>query len=224
MQGKTYPKLFRANGKVVIITGANSGIGKETAIEMAERGATVIMACRNREKSEKARNYIIQKSGNANVHLMELDLASFKSIRKFVQEFLQTDYRLDILINNAGVMGLNRMLTEDGIEMHMGVNYMGHFLLTLLLLERLKESKPSRIVNVSSLGHKWLNFSKDLNSEKFYNRFHAYIQSKLANVMFTKELAIKLRNSGVTVNSLHPGVIYTDIPRNMNSFLSFMTK
>lgn len=192
---------------------------------MAERGARVIMACRNLEKADAVRCMIVKKTKNPNIKVMHLDLASFKSIRSFAQTFLEEESRLDVLINNAGVMGMKRCLTEDGLEMQMGVNHFGHFLLTLLLIDRLKESKPSRIVTVSSCAHTFISFNKDdLNSEKSYNRFYAYARSKLANVLFSTELASRLMDSGVTVNALHPGVVHTDIIRHLGSFMDLLSK
>lgn len=224
IEGQLYSKSIRADGKCILITGANAGIGKETAIEMAERGAKVILACRDRTRAEIAREEIIRTTGNSNVHVMLLDLASFRSIRAFAKEFLAAEPRLDILINNAGIMGNDRMLTEDGLEMQMGVNYFGHFLLTLLLLPRLRKSAPSRIVNVSSWGHIFVSLRKDdLNFEKDYNRFAPYLQSKLAQILFTSELSKKLKNTGVTVNALHPGVTLTELGRNMERFCSMLT-
>lgn len=168
----------------------------------------MIMACRDVRKAESVRDKIIEKTKNRNVRVMQCDLASFKSIRNFARTFLEQVPRLDFLINNAGVMGVPKSLTEDGLEMHMGVNHFGHFLLTLLLIDRLKESMHSRIVTVSSWGHTFVRFNKnDLNSEKSYNRFYAYLQSKLANVLFTTELANRLKDSGVTATCVHPGTV-----------------
>ncbi|XP_011180062.2 retinol dehydrogenase 12 isoform X2 [Zeugodacus cucurbitae] len=230
MQGGKYVKNTTANGKVVIITGANSGIGAETALDMAKRGARVYMACRDMAKCERVRQRIISETRNDEVYALKLDLASMNSIREFVIEFKKRETRLDILINNAGIMGCPRMLTKDGFEMQIGVNHMGHFLLTNLLLDWLKKSTPSRIVVVSSLAHVWGKIKKDdLNSEKNYKPQKAYSQSKLANILFTRELAKRLTGTGVTVNALHPGVIATDITRNMggtflNCFYNFVFK
>lgn len=225
MSGRYFSKSHRADGKTVIITGASAGIGKETAIDMAERGARVILACRDLKKAESVRQMIIKKTKNTNVKVMYLDLTSFKTIRSFAKTFLEEEPKLHILINNAGVMGVQRSLTEDGLEMHMGVNHFGHFLLTLLLIDRLKESRPSRVVTVSSYGHRLVQFNKnDLNSDKSYNRFYAYAQSKLANVLFTNELASRLSDSGVTATSLHPGVVRTEINRHLGSFLFILSR
>ena len=201
----------KLQGKTVIITGANSGIGKETALDLAQRGARVIMACRNMKKAEKVLNEIILKTGNKNVIAKNLDLASLKSVHDFAEDINTNEARLDILINNAGVAYFPVLTkTQDNFEMTMGVNHLGHFLLTNLLLDLLKKSAPSRIVVVASSAHQLLtsdfNF-ENINSELFYSAIDAYGQSKLANVLFSKELARRLKGSGVTVNSLHPGVI-----------------
>ena len=212
----------RLDGKTVIVTGANTGIGKETALDLAGRGARVIMACRNHKKAEKAMEEIIEKTGNKNVVVKRLDLASLKSVRAFADEINTSETTLDILINNAGVFNIPELAkTEDGFEMTMAANHIGHFLLTNLLLDLLKKSAPSRIVVVSSRRHQeWSNgptsgFSfENINGEVFYDGVAAYGQSKLANILFTTELAKRLKGTGVTVNSLHPGVIATDIRRH----------
>lgn len=211
----------RLSGKTVIITGANTGIGKETAIDMANRDARVILACRNKEKGLKAVEDIRSASGNTNVEFRELDLASLASVRIFCQQILEEESHIDILINNAGVMACPYWKTEDGFEMQFGVNHLGHFLLTNLLLERLKQSPSARIVNVSSSAHKRcsrINFD-DINSTKQYDSFKAYAQSKLSNVLFTRSLARRLEGTSVTTNSLHPGVIRTELGRHFNKYL-----
>ncbi|NWX38724.1 RDH12 dehydrogenase, partial [Notiomystis cincta] len=183
----------RLEGKVVIVTGANTGIGKETARDLAQRGK-VIIACRDIAKAEAAASEIRAETGNQQVIVKKLDLADTKSIREFAEKFLAEEKELHILINNAGVMLCPYSKTADGFEMHLGVNHLGHFLLTFLLLERLKHSAPARIVNVSSLAHHGgrIRFH-DLHGERSYNRGLAYCHSKLANVLFTRELARRLR-------------------------------
>jgi NAD(P)-dependent dehydrogenase (short-subunit alcohol dehydrogenase family) len=210
----------RLEGKTVIITGSNTGIGKETALNLAKRGARVIMACRNLQKAETALQEIVQKSGNENVVAKHLDLASLKSVREFSEDVNSNELRLDALINNAGVMCLSTLTrTEDGFEMQMGVNHLGHFLLTNLLLDLLKKSAPSRIVVVSSMGH-WMftktafNF-ENMNGEIAYDKFDAYGQSKLANILFARELARRLKGTGVTANSLHPGIVASELSRHL---------
>ncbi|EDW79840.2 uncharacterized protein Dwil_GK18888 [Drosophila willistoni] len=221
-QGGQFTKPTDETGKVVIVTGANTGIGKETVRELAKRGATVYMACRNLEKCEEARREIVQETNNTNIYTRELDLSSFESIRKFVVGYKQEQDKLHILINNAGQMNCPKSLTKDGFEMHLGVNHLGHFLLTNLLLDYLKKSAPSRIVNVSSLAHIFGRINKkDLNSEKSYSQDFAYAQSKLANILFTRELAKRLKDTGVTTNALHPGVVQTELLRHWNIFRKY---
>ena len=206
------------DGKTVIITGANTGLGKETAIDLAKRNAKVIIACRNVDRGKKAERDIRCLSKNKNVHFKFLDLASFASIRKFCSEVLAEEPRLDILVNNAGIMGCPYWKTEDGFEMQFGVNHLGHFLLTNLLLDRIKKAPAGRIVVVSSFGHrrvKEINFD-DINSTQSYEPLHAYGQSKLANNLFTIALHKRLAGTNVTVNCLHPGLIYTELARYMN--------
>ncbi|XP_055619873.1 retinol dehydrogenase 13-like [Toxorhynchites rutilus septentrionalis] len=220
MQGARFErKDVRADGKVAIVTGSNTGIGKETAMGLARRGASVYMACRDLKKCEEAREDIVLETRNPNVYCRECDLASLQSVRKFVQQFKTERTRLDILVNNAGVMRCPRTLTKEGMELQLGVNHMSHFLLTNLLLDTLKQSAPSRIVVVSSLAHTRGTINvKDLNSEKNYDPATAYEQSKLANVLFTRELAKRLEGTGVTVNALHPGVVDTELMRHMGLF------
>jgi len=198
------------------VTGGNTGIGKTTALELAKRGARIYLACRDMKKCNDTRAEIIKATLNRNVYCRECDLSDFDSIRKFADTFKAKEKKLDILINNAGVMRTPKMLTKQGIELQIGTNHMGHFLLTGLLLETLIASAPSRIVVVSSIAHTRgkINFD-DLNSEKSYDPGAAYNQSKLANVLFARELAKRLEGTGVTVNSLHPGVVNTELMRHM---------
>ncbi|KAH8396958.1 hypothetical protein KR215_006815 [Drosophila sulfurigaster] len=219
MQGGKFEKQTDETGKVVIVTGSNTGIGKETVLELARRGATVYMACRDKSRAELARLEVIRETNNQNIFFRELDLASLDSVRKFVDVFKKEQSKLDILINNAGISHCPRMLTKEGFEMQLGVNHIGHFLLTNLLLDLLKKSSPSRIVNVSSLAHidGSINFD-DLNSEKSYSPRKAYGQSKLANILFTRELSKRLEGTNVTVNALHPGVVETELMRHVTIF------
>ncbi|XP_054825927.1 retinol dehydrogenase 12 isoform X2 [Eublepharis macularius] len=193
-------------GKVAVITGANTGIGKETAKDLAQRGARVILACRDMAKGEAAACEIQTTTGNQHVIAKKLDLADSKSIREFAENFLRDEKELHILINNAGVMMCPYSKTADGFEIQLGIN---HF-------ERLKQSAPARIINVSSLAHRAgkIRFH-DLQSEKSYNRGLAYCQSKLANILFTRELAKRLQGTGVTVNALHPGSVRTELTRHI---------
>lgn len=201
------------NGKVALITGANSGIGKATAVDLAKRGAKVYLACRNQERGEAAQKEVIRASGNKNVFYRQMDLASLDSVRAFAAEFLKEEQRLDVLVNNAGMVFPKYKQTKDGFEMQMGVNHLGHFLLTNLLLDLLKKSTPSRIINISSLAHKFGKIDKKdlMNLKKPYKAFGVYSNTKLANVLFTKELSRHLLDTGVTVNAVHPGVVRTEI-------------
>lgn len=215
-----YIKNTRITDKVVVITGANTGIGKENAIDHASRGAKVYIACRDISRGEEALKEIRRLSGSNNVHFLQLDLASIESIREFSQKFHSIESQLHILINNAGVMACPKGFTKDGFEMQLGTNHLGHFLLTNLLLDLIKASSPSRIVVVSSEGHRLSDINKnDLMFEKFYSKYKAYGQSKLANILFAKELAKRLEGTGVAVNSLHPGVVKTELGRHMNATL-----
>ncbi|HBB90496.1 MAG TPA: short-chain dehydrogenase [Bacteroidales bacterium] len=198
------------NGKIVLITGANSGIGKAAASDLAKMGAQVVMMSRDLEKGETARKSVVSESGNSLVDLMECDLADSASIRRFAAEFQSKYDRLDVLINNAGIFTNKRMETADGLEYQIGVNHFGHFLLTDLLLDLIKKSAPARIINVSSAAHVVgrINF-EDLYLKKQFSARVSYAQSKLANVLFTYELAHRLAGTGVTVNCLHPGKVST---------------
>ncbi|MEE8346831.1 MAG: SDR family oxidoreductase, partial [Dehalococcoidia bacterium] len=203
-------------GKTVLITGANSGIGKETAVALARAGATVVFTSRDPKKGEQAAADIRRRSGT-DVTLMPLDLASFTSIRALAETFLQRYEKLHLLINNAGLVLSERTETEQGFETTFGVNHLGHFLLTKLLLDRIKASAPARIVNVASGAHRrvggGLDFD-DLQSTNGYSAFRVYGRSKLANIYFTRELARRLQGTGVTVNALHPGVVATGFARD----------
>jgi len=182
----------------------------------------VILACRNKTLGEKAVLQIQKEVPNSQVELLELDLSSFDSIRHFVQEFKSKNLPLNFLVNNAGFFSWNRTLTKDGFEMQFGVNHLGHFYLTILLLDILKQSSPSRIVNVSSTASErgTIHF-EDLQLEKDYGAMKSYTQSKLANVLFTMHLAKKLEGTGVTTYSLHPGVIHTELLRDFPIVSSF---
>ncbi|XP_030623304.1 retinol dehydrogenase 12, like [Chanos chanos] len=207
----------KLDGKTVIITGANTGIGKETAVDLAKRGARIIMACRDMEKASAALKEVIELSGNQNVVTRKLDLSDSKSIREFAEAINKEEEQVNILINNAGVMVCPYAKTADGFEMQIGVNHMGHFLLTYLLMDLIKRSTPARIINVSSMAHSWGTINlEDINSEKSYDKNKAYSQSKLANVLFTRSLGKKLQGTGVTVYALHPGVVQTELWRHLS--------
>jgi NAD(P)-dependent dehydrogenase (short-subunit alcohol dehydrogenase family) len=203
-------------GKVIVITGGNTGIGKEAAVALAAGGAQVVITSRNEERGRSARQEIAERSGNESVDVMALDLASFRSIRSFATDVLDRFDHLDVLVNNAGLILHRRAETQEGFEETFGVNHLGHFLLTDQLLERLRASAPSRVVVVSSGAHKGarrgLDFD-DLQAEHKYKWMNAYNKSKLANIYFTRELARRLDGTGVTVNALHPGFVRSEFGR-----------
>ena len=196
--------------KICLITGATSGIGKQTAIALAKTGAKVIFTARSKVKGENVLKEIINLSGNNKVEMMELDLASMEAIRRFADQFKSKYSQLHILINNAGGWYKERKVSADGIELSLAANHLGPFLLTNLLLDLIKNSAPARIISVSSAAHKnvYINFN-DLEAKKEYKGFKVYSQSKLANILFTKKLAKMLEGTGVTANCLHPGVVNT---------------
>ena len=200
------------HGKVCIVTGANSGIGKATALELAQMGATVVMVCRDRARGEEAKSEITTKSRNNAVDLLQADLSSQQSIRQLVENFQHHYTHLHVLINNAGAGAAftGRRETVDGLEMTFAVNHLAPFLLTHLLLDMLKASAPARIVNVSSNSHEAGYIQLDDLRAEHYRSMHAYGQSKLAVVLFTYELARRLRGTGVTANCLHPGFVATN--------------
>ena len=201
-------------GKVVIVTGANTGIGKETAVGLAALGATVVLACRNRSKAEAAADEIRSRTGRDDVQLVDLDLADLDSVRACADEVRQRFERLDVLVNNAGLELGKRTTTKQGFEATFGINHLGHFLLTNLLLDRLKASAPARIVNVSSVGHHFARRGipwDDLQWETSrYTASGAYCVSKLANLLFTRELACRLPATEVTANACHPGAVRSE--------------
>ena len=206
------------SGKICIVTGSNSGIGKETALALAEMGATVIMVVRNQEKGEKALAEIIEKTGNKSVSLMLCDMSSMASIRDFAREFKKKYSRLDVLVNNAGGEFSKREVTPEGFERTFAVDYLAPFLLTHELLDLLKASVPSRIINVSSglAKNGKVNFD-DLQSVKDYKGMQVYSNAKLMLMMFTYELSRRLVGSGVTANVLMPGFVATNLGKNSGS-------
>ncbi|NVM54339.1 MAG: SDR family oxidoreductase [Candidatus Helarchaeota archaeon] len=213
------------NGKIVMITGANSGIGKATTLGLAEMGATIVMVCRNRERGEDAFLEIKEKTGNPKIDLLIADLSSQQEIRNLVKEFKSKYQQLDILINNAAVVLSKRQTTVDGLETVFATNHLAPFLLTNLLLDVLKASAPARIINITSGLHSRAKMDfDDLQSEKKFGAFWTYNKSKLALMLFTYELARRLEGSGVTVNVVHPGVARTNLGRDMNWFSRGFTK
>src|SRR5918992_3558000 len=212
--------------KICLITGATSGIGKATAMGLANMGASVVMVGRDRERGEAAMAEIKEKSPNASVDLMLADVSSQEQIRRLADEFKEASPRLDVLINNAGVFRSKRLTSADGIEMTFAVNHLAYFLLTHLLLDVLEASAPSRIVNVSSgaQSNGTIDFDDLQGENKEYKGTKAYSQSKLANVLFTYELARRLEGTGVTANCLHPGAVRTSFGSGVSGVFGFMVR
>jgi NAD(P)-dependent dehydrogenase (short-subunit alcohol dehydrogenase family) len=199
-------------GKICMVTGANAGIGKATALDLAQMGATVVMVCRSKQRAESALSEIVRLSGNEEVAYLLADLSSQVSIHKLVMDFKSHYSNLHVLINNAGEIPRKRTVTVDGFEYQFAVSHLAYFLLTMLLLDILKASAPSRIINVASMLHQFANIDfEDLQSEQSYQSSIVYNRTKLANLLFTYELARRLRGTQVTVNCLHPGVTRTKL-------------
>ena len=204
------------------MTGANSGIGKVTAQALLARGATLLMVCRSKQKGEIALEEIRTQSKNNDAHLLVADLSSQAEIRRLATEIQARAPRIDVLVNNAGGINPTLTLTTDGLETTFAVNHLSHFLLTNLLLESLKASSAPRIVNVSSQAHQigTINFD-DLGFRKNYHAMKAYAQSKLANILFTYELARRLSRQNITVNTLHPGTVNSNFGKNLDGIVGF---
>ena len=203
--------------RIAIVTGANSGIGFHTALSLAKKDAHVVLACRNKQKAEQAMADICKEHPSAQCTYMELDLAHLSSVRTFAKHALETLPKIDLLINNAGVMIPPHTITNEGFELQFVTNHLGHFALTGLLLERILDTENSRVVTVSSRAHNFgfINF-KDLHRERFYFAWEAYGQSKLANLLFAFELDRKLRSAGHTTKSIaaHPGYTTSQITQH----------
>ncbi len=213
-------------GKTCILTGANTGIGKATALGLAKMGATVVMVCRSLERGEAAMAEIKRGSGNDSVSLLLADLSSRAAIHRLAADFKAKYPNLHVLINNAAIIPKKRTVAEDGLETQFAVNHVAYFLLTNLLLDQLKASAPSRIINVSSQVHNGASIDfDDLQSERSYSPTRVYGWTKLANVLFTYELAHRLEGTRVTVNCLHPGTVATNMLADyMPGGLRFMAK
>lgn len=213
-RGPTCPSKATIPGKTVIITGANCGIGRATTVELAKRKARVILACRDTNAAAEAVKYVRKRTKEGELIIKKLDLASLKSIKSFCTDVLENEKHIDILINNAGVGYCPFMRTEDGFEMQMGVNHLGHFYLTNLLLEKLKDSAPSRVIVVSSAQYRKgkIDFNT-INTDKDYKDRNGYFNSKLANSLFARELAKRLEGTGVSVYCIRPGMVFTRLSR-----------
>jgi NAD(P)-dependent dehydrogenase (short-subunit alcohol dehydrogenase family) len=212
-------------GKICLVTGATSGIGLVTAQALAQQGATVIVAGRDPRRGSATMSRIMQETGNTNMELLLADLSSQAQVRRLVGEFQRRFSRLDVLVNNAGAIFTRRNLSADGIEMTLALNHLGYFLLTNLLLDTLKASAPARIINVSSDAHQSgrINFA-DLQGQQRYGGWRAYCQSKLANLLFTYELARRLDGTGVSANAMHPGFVATRFGRNNHGMFALFIR
>ena len=203
--------------KTVLITGATDGVGKQTAIQLAAKGYQIVMMVRSKVRAEQTISEITQATGNTNISYILVDLTSLAQVRSAAQEYLDKYPKLDILINNAGLIMTDRVITADGFEQSFEVNHLSHFLLTHLLLDRLKESAQGRIVNLSSEGHRIAKFDADnMNAEKTYASMGQYCFTKLCNIYFSNALAEKLKGSNVTVNAVHPGVVRSSFAGDMD--------
>lgn len=209
--------------KICLVTGANAGIGKETAQGLANRGATVIMVCRSAERGKAAQDEIKRTSGNEDVHLFLADLASQAAIHRLADDISAAYGRIDVLVNNAGAFFTERNLTVDGIELTLALNHLGYFLLTMRLLPLLEASPQGRIINVSSDAHRGARLSFDnLQFANGYSGFRAYAQSKLANILFTRGLARRMADTSLTVNALHPGFVASNFGKNNGAITKLM--
>ena len=214
-------------GRTAVITGANTGLGYETAAALAAKGAHVVLAVRNTDKGQAAADLISRRSPGASVAVQRLDLTSLESIRAAAEQLRAAHDSIDLLINNAGVMFTPRSTTKDGFELQFGTNHLGHFAFTGLLLDHIVAAPGSRVVTVSSVGHRFarngIRFD-DLQWEKDYSRVGAYGQAKLANLMFTYELQRRLRGTGTIAAAAHPGGSRTELTRNLPPLLGAVTK
>ncbi len=227
MTNWTTTDIPEQTGRTAVITGANTGLGYETAAALAAKGAHVVLAVRNTDKGQAAADLISRRSPGASVAVQELDLTSLESIRAAAEQLRVAHDSIDLLINNAGVMFTPRSTTKDGFELQFGTNHLGHFAFTGLLLDHILAAPGSRVVTVSSVGHRFarngIRFD-DLQWEKDYSRVGAYGQAKLANLMFTYELQRRLRGTGTIAAAAHPGGSRTELTRNLPPLLGAVTK
>jgi retinol dehydrogenase 12 len=217
--------MINDNMKTVLITGGNSGIGRSTVEELAARGYQVVFIARNKDRADEVKSEVSTSTKNENVDYILTDLTSKKQVRECAMTFKKRYPRLDVLINNAGVFLPERRITEDGMEESFQINHLSHFMLTDLLLDELKKSDDPRIINVSSAAHAMGIFDPDnLQGEKKYGSFPTYCNTKLYNILYTLELAERVKDSGITVNTLHPGVVGTNFAHEFNGAFGFLYK
>jgi NAD(P)-dependent dehydrogenase (short-subunit alcohol dehydrogenase family) len=216
---------MQMQGKVAMVTGASSGIGKITALELAKLGAEVFLVCRNKTKGEETKTEIIQKTGNQKISLLLADLSLLSEVRKLAAEFNSQFPKLDILVNNAGMMPGKFIHTSEGFEISFATNYLAMFLLTNLLMDKLMSSEEARIINVSSEAHRLgqINF-QELNTPRKYSAITAYADSKLAAILFTYVLSRRLEFTNITVNALHPGVVGTNFAQDSFKAFKYLMK
>jgi len=211
--------------KICLVTGANSGIGFVTAMELAKRGASVGLVCRNAEKAEKARQEIISKTNNEQVRVFLCDFSIQSDIHAVSTQIVGHYERIDVLVNNAGFIANNRTTTAEGLELTFAVNHLGYFMFTNLLKKPLLASTEGRIINVSSEAHRFAHIDfENLQLEKGYNSIKSYALSKLCNILFTNELAKRLKGTNLVTNSLHPGAVGTNFAKDANSLVKFVFK
>lgn len=225
MDSWTTADITDQSGRTAVVTGANAGLGFQTAVALAAKGAHVVLAVRNLDRGRNAASHIVAACPDAQVSLQQLDLTSLASIRAAAERLRSDHCRIDLLINNAGVVYTPKLTTKDGFELHFGTNHLGHFALTGLLLDRLLPVAGSRVVTVSSLSHRIraaIHFD-DLQWERRYSRFGAYAQSKLANLLFTYELQRRLIGENTIAVAVHPGVANTDLARDRPAYVRVAT-
>ncbi len=213
------------NNKLCVITGANSGIGFETAKALAQKGAYLVMVCRNEDKAEEARSTIIEETSNHGIDIVACDFSIQSEIRKAAEEIKKQYDKIDVLINNHGFLASEREETVDGLEQTFAVNHIGYFLFTILLLDHIKAADSGRIINVASEAHRRGEFDPDnLQLTTGFSPYKAYGNSKLFNILFTKELAHRLLDTNVTANSVHPGVVASNFGQESGWFISTLYK
>ena len=211
--------------KTVLITGANSGIGKATATALAIQGANIVMLCRNKEKAEAAKKEIIEKTKNNNIEIIIADVSNLNDVRRAAKEFLEKNTKLDVLINNAGLIFGKRENSVDGIEATFATNHLGHFLLTNLLLDTIKNTPKARIIHLSSVAHtiakpNW----DDIENKKKYDFARVYAEAKLYTLMFSNELAKRLEGTGITSNAVHPGLVGSNFGATSKNWYEYVVK